>query len=102
VVEPRGFETGYTALVGRSTRVRRGDVEIRVGGIVDLIRSKGLLRRAKDVEHLAVLYEQFPELAPGAANRASEPPVTAVAFRILPGHPPGPGRWSRTGGAGGV
>ncbi len=28
-----------------------------------LVRSKELLRRAKDIEHLAQLYEQHPELA---------------------------------------
>ena len=63
VLEPRGFEAGYTALIAGSNTVRRGDVEIRVGGLADLIRSKELLRRAKDVQHLAVLYERFPELA---------------------------------------
>ena len=66
MLEPRGFEEGYTDLIARSTRVRRGNVEIRVGGLIDLIRSMDLLHRAKDVEHLAVLYEHFPELAPGA------------------------------------
>lgn len=64
VLEPRGFEDGYLALVGRSTKVWRGDVEIRVGGLLDLVRSKELLRRAKDIEHLAVLYERHPELIP--------------------------------------
>ena len=73
MLEPKGFEAGYTALIAGSTRVRRGDVEIRVGGLADLIRSKQLLRRAKDVEHLAVLYEQFPELAPGSQSGHSEP-----------------------------
>gem|GEM_PF-5062628 len=53
--------------------MHRGDVEIRVGGLADLIRSKELLRRAKDVEHLAVLYERFPELAPGSQSGPSEP-----------------------------
>ena len=72
VLEPRGFEAGYAALVGRSTRVLRGDVEIRVGGLVDLIRSKELLRRAKDVEHLAVLYERFPEHAPRSQSGPAE------------------------------
>ncbi len=72
VLEPRGFEAGYSALVRRSTRVRWGEVEIRVGGLADLIRSKELLRRAKDVEHLAVLYERFPELAPGSQPGPSE------------------------------
>ncbi|MFN2504924.1 MAG: hypothetical protein ABR540_11995 [Acidimicrobiales bacterium] len=71
VLEPRGFEAGYSALMAGSTRVRRGDVEIRVGGLADLIRSKELLRRAKDIEHLAVLYERFPELA---TESQPEPP----------------------------
>ena len=71
VLEPRGFEAGYTALIAGSTTVRRGDVEIRVGGLADLIRSKELLRRAKDVEHLAALYERFPELA---IDSQPEPP----------------------------
>ena len=65
--------TGYTALIAGSTKVRRGDVEIRVGGLVDLIRSKELLRRAKDVEHLAVLYQRFPELAPGSQPEPHDP-----------------------------
>lgn len=62
-LEPKGFEDGYPALVARSTRVRRGNLEIRVGALGDLVRSKELLRRAKDIEHLAQLYEQHPELA---------------------------------------
>lgn len=60
-------------------------METRVGEFVDLIRSKELLRRAKAVEHLAVLYDRFPELAPGVAIRASGPRMMAVAFRILHG-----------------
>ena len=39
-----------------------GDVEITVGSLADLVRSKELLRRAKDIEHLRVLYELRPEL----------------------------------------
>ena len=65
VMEPKGYEAGYPALVGRSTTLRLGDVEIRVGALADLVRSKELLRRAKDVEHLAILYEQRPELSQG-------------------------------------
>lgn len=42
-----------------------------MGALVDLVRSKELLRRAKDVEHLAQLYQQHPELAGGPeAGRA--------------------------------
>ena len=74
VMEPKGFENGYTALIAGSTTVRRGDVAIRVGGLTDLVRSKELLRRAKDVEHLAVLYEQFPELATQWQQRPPGPP----------------------------
>lgn len=36
------------------------------GASPTLVRSKELLRRDKDVEHLAALYERFPELAPGS------------------------------------
>ncbi len=74
VLEPRGFEAGYTALIAKATRVRRGDIEIRVGALADLVRSKELLRRAKDIEHLAVLYERFPELASGSGQGTSDPP----------------------------
>ncbi len=70
VLQPKGFEDGYLALVPRSTRIRRGDVEIRVGALLDLVRSKELLRRAKDVEHLAVLYERHPEHAAGSDTGA--------------------------------
>ena len=66
VLAPRGFEEGYIALVGRSEAMRVGDVEVRVGSLADLVRSKELLRRAKDIEHLAVLYEAHPELSPGS------------------------------------
>ena len=45
VLEPRGFEAGYTALIAKATTVRRGDIEIPVGALADLIRSKELLRR---------------------------------------------------------
>ena len=34
-----------------------------VGALADLVHSKELLRRDKDVEHLALLYEQRHELA---------------------------------------
>ncbi len=33
VLEPRGFEAGYTALIAKSTTVRRGDIEIPVGAL---------------------------------------------------------------------
>ena len=64
VLQPKGYEGGYDALIRDATTVRRGDVEIRVGALADLVHSKELLRRGKDLEHLAMLYEQRPELAP--------------------------------------
>jgi len=72
VLEPKGFEAGYTDLLARSTTVRRGDIEIPVGALADLIRSKELLRRAKDIEHLAALYHHFPQLA---ADPEQAPPA---------------------------
>jgi hypothetical protein len=63
VLEPKGYEDGYTALAPDATTVRSGDVVIQVGALIDLIRSKELLRREKDLQHLAVLYEQRPELS---------------------------------------
>jgi hypothetical protein len=47
--------------------------EIRVGALADLVRSKDLLRRAKDIEHLAVLYELFPGLAADTEHWPSDP-----------------------------
>jgi hypothetical protein len=55
------------------TTVRRGDIEIKVGALVDLIQSKELLRRAKDIEHLAALYKRFPELATDPQPRRPDP-----------------------------
>lgn len=66
VLEPRGYENGYAALVQEATTVWRGDVEIAVGALADLVHSKELLRRDKDIKHLALLYERRPELAAAA------------------------------------
>jgi len=64
VLDPKGYERGYDAVAPDATTVWRGDVEIRVGALADLVHSKELLRRDKDVvEHLALLYKQRPELA---------------------------------------
>ena len=68
VLAPKGYEAGYAALVPGATSVRRNDVEIRVAAIEDVVHSKELLRRDKDVEHLALLYQQRPDLAPGAVD----------------------------------
>lgn len=73
VLEPKGYELGYEVLAPNATTVRRGDVEIKVGALIDLIRSKELLRRAKDIEHLAALYKRFPELATGPQPGPPDP-----------------------------
>jgi hypothetical protein len=36
---------------------------IQVGSLIDLVRSKELPGREKDLQHLAVLYEERPELS---------------------------------------
>jgi len=62
VLEPKGYERGYDAPAPDATTVWRGDVEIRVGALADLVHSKELLRRDKDVEHLALLYRSTPSI----------------------------------------
>ncbi|MDP9074323.1 MAG: hypothetical protein M3N98_09150 [Actinomycetota bacterium] len=62
VLEPRGFEGGYTDLVGSAITVDVDGTAIRVGALVDLITSKQLLGREKDREHLPVLAARYAEL----------------------------------------
>lgn len=69
VLAPKGFEDGYGALVARAEQMRVGDLEISAGSLADLVRSKELLRRAKDIEHLRVLYE----LRPDPGGKSPEP-----------------------------
>ena len=55
VLQPRGFEAGYPALSAHSVTMSVGGVEVRVGGLDDLIVSKRLLRRPKDLDQLPAL-----------------------------------------------
>jgi len=69
LLRPAGFETGYQALFPHSVTVVLGDVEIRVGSVEDLVVSKKLVGRPKDLLHLAELEHllaerQQPDLGP--------------------------------------
>lgn len=90
VLRPRGFEDGYPALSAHAVTMSVGGVEVHVGGLEDLIVSKRLLRRPKDLDQLPALEElrgrlqsAIPELpAPddgpmsddGSRPRDHEPP----------------------------
>jgi hypothetical protein len=62
VVEPRGFESGFSALVGMAVTVDVAGTEVRVGALSDLIMSKQLLGREKDREHLPLLIARQAEI----------------------------------------
>lgn len=53
---PAGFESGYTQLVGRAHRVAVDGVEVLVADLDDVIRSKELAGRPKDLRVLPALY----------------------------------------------
>lgn len=57
VLQPRGFEAGYPALSAHAVTMSVGGVEVHVGGLDDLIASKQLLRRPKDLDQLPALEE---------------------------------------------
>lgn len=57
VLQPRGFEAGYPALRAHAVTMSVGGVEVHVGGLDDLIASKRLLRRPKDLDQLPALEE---------------------------------------------
>lgn len=53
LLEPKGYERGYDELVLSAVTVEVGDgTSVRVGSLRDLIRTKQLLGREKDREHL--------------------------------------------------
>lgn len=62
VVEPKGFEAGFDDLVGSSVIVDVAGTSVRVGALRDLIRSKQLLDREKDREHLPLLLARQAEI----------------------------------------
>lgn len=62
VLEPKGYERGYHDLVGSAVTVPIGSGTVLVGSISDLIRSKELLGREKDLTHLPSLLERQAEI----------------------------------------
>ena len=62
LLHPKGFERGYEDLAPNSVVVAVEGVEVRVGALADLIRSKGLLGRQKDRNHLPLLQARQAEL----------------------------------------
>jgi hypothetical protein len=56
---PAGFDTGYAALIGRAHRVLVDGVEIVVADLGDVIRSKELAGRPKDLRVLPALYRHL-------------------------------------------
>jgi hypothetical protein len=53
---PAGFEGGYRQLIERANRVVVGGVEVLVADLDDVIRSKELAGRPKDLRVLPALY----------------------------------------------
>jgi len=62
VLEPAGFERGYDDLSWHAITVDVAGNRVRIGAIEDLIRSKELLGREKDREHLPDLRARQAEL----------------------------------------
>lgn len=62
VLEPKGYERGYDDLAFRAVTLQLDETRIRVGDLRDLIRSKELLGREKDREHLPDLRRRQAEM----------------------------------------
>ncbi|MGH9185517.1 MAG: hypothetical protein ACRD0U_06865 [Acidimicrobiales bacterium] len=85
VLRPRGFEEGYSVLASRAITLEVGGVNVLVGAIDDVIVSKELLGREKDVEHL-------PELRRLAASlRVDLGPETGEEHKFNRREPEPPG-----------
>jgi predicted nucleotidyltransferase len=62
VLEPKGFERGYSDLLRSAAAIEIRGTTVPVGSVRDLIRSKELLGREKDQEHLPELRARQAEL----------------------------------------
>lgn len=83
-IRPAGFEGGYDELVVRSIQRSIGQIQVRVAALEDVIRSKEIAARDKDIRALPELYRladinQRPPTFPGesqAAGRTATERVT--------------------------
>ena len=94
VLRPRGFEDGYPALSAHAVTMSVGGVEVHVGGLDDLIVSKRLLRRPKDLDQLPAL-EELRDRLQSAIPELPAPDVGALpddGSRPPDHEPPGFGR----------
>ncbi|TFV45752.1 nucleotidyl transferase AbiEii/AbiGii toxin family protein [Blastococcus sp. TF02A_35] len=66
-IRPAGFEGGYDELVARSVSRSIGQIQVRVAALEDVIRSKEVAARDKDIRALPELYR--------LANIARQPPT---------------------------
>jgi hypothetical protein len=62
---PAGFDGGYPELVEHAHRMRVGDVEVDIADLGDVIRSKELAGRSKDLAVLPILYRHQATRSPG-------------------------------------
>lgn len=78
-IRPAAFEGGYDELVVRSIRRTIGRVQVRIAALEDVIRSKEMAARDKDIRALPELYRlakmnSRPEDLTGPSNAAGRPP----------------------------
>ena len=78
---PAGYDSGYAALVGRAHRVLVDGVQILVADLDDVIRSKELAGRPKDLRVLPALYRH--QLSRRTAGR-SDSPASGGSGRMRP------------------
>lgn len=92
LLQPRGFEPGYQALAGSAVTMTVSGVNVLVGALDDLITSKRLLARAKDLAHLPALEAVARATGTNALSALERP----AALRRLPRrHPARSRRGSR-------
>jgi hypothetical protein len=102
-IRPAGFEGGYDELVARSIRRSIGQIQVRVAALEDVIRSKEIAARDKDIRALPELYRladidrqspTFPGQSPLAGRTATERvnPADWIADAKAARRPPHHGR----------
>ena len=90
-IRPAGFEGGYDELVTRSIRRSIGRIQVRVAALEDVIRSKEIAARDKDIGALPELYrlaniDRQPPTFPGQS------PADRIADTQAARRPPRHGR----------